>query len=86
MANDEKRGRVTPKESLRYTPPKNDGKGPSPTVVPVMMGVFFFIGVMVIILNYFPGAPLLPGDTSNTNLLIGLGSITVGFVLATQWR
>ncbi len=44
------------------------------------------LGVAMIVLNYLPGAPLLPGDTSNLWLWLGLGFIALGFVGATQWR
>lgn len=47
---------------------------------------FFGIGVLIILLNYLPGSPLLPGDTSNWYLLGGLGCICAGFIAATQYR
>jgi len=43
----------------------------------------FGLGVLIIVLNYLN---LLPGDASNVNLFIGLGFITGGFLLATQYR
>jgi hypothetical protein len=82
----DKRGRVTPKESHRYTPKQTNKQGPSPMIVPILMGTFFLVGCAIIILNYFNGAPLLPGDTSNANLLLGLAFITAGFITATKWR
>lgn len=67
----------------RYTPPPPKKAPPSPTWVPVLMFVCFGIGVLVVILNYMS---LLPGDVNNWNLFIGLGFITAGFLLATQYR
>lgn len=67
----------------RYTPPPPKKLPPSPTWVPVLMFVCFGIGILTIILNYMS---LLPGETSNWNLFIGLGFITGGFLLATRYR
>lgn len=55
-------------------------------IVPAVMFGLFFLGVAVIVLNYFDNAPLLPGPSSQGNLLIGLGLLTGGFVASTQWR
>jgi hypothetical protein len=44
---------------------------------------FLGVGVLVIVLNY---VGLLPGDTKNSYLLIGLGLITAGFVTATNYH
>ena len=41
------------------------------------------IGVIVLVSNYFG---LLPGGANNKFLLIGIGQITVGFVVATMYR
>jgi hypothetical protein len=41
------------------------------------------VGALVIMLNYMG---LVPGDTQNAYLYGGLGLITLGFILATQWR
>jgi hypothetical protein len=43
----------------------------------------FGLGVATIVINYLG---LLPGGASNVNLFIGLGFITAGFILATQYR
>lgn len=51
--------------------------------MPVVMFVCFGIGVLVIILNYLNA---LPGEAKNINLFIGLGFITAGFLMATQYR
>lgn len=79
-------GRVTPKKqatSGRYTPPIPKSYKESPRWVPVVMLTFLALGMLVIIFNYLG---LVPGETSNTYLAIGLGLITAGFVIATQWR
>jgi len=47
------------------------------------MGVLLAAGSLLIIVNYLD---LLPGGANNAYLLVGLGLITVGFVVATQWR
>jgi hypothetical protein len=41
------------------------------------------LGVLVIVLNYMG---LVPGDTQQLYLWLGLGLIAVGFALATQLR
>ena len=91
-------GRVTPKKSAsahaapkvdagiasgRYTPPIPKEQKVSPRWVPILMFALLGLGVLVIVLNYLD---LLPGDTSNTYLLVGLGLITGGFVVATNYH
>ena len=102
MANDSKpshKGRVTPKgggratpakgtptvgtPSGRYTPPIPRAVKVSPVWVPILMFVFLGIGMLMIVFNYIGW---LPGAASNWYLLGGLGSITVGFVIATQYH
>lgn len=41
------------------------------------------VGVAMIVLNYMG---LMPGDTRQVWLWVGLGFIAAGFVAATQWR
>ncbi len=67
----------------RYTPPPPKKPPPSPTWLPVTMLALLLAGMIVIIVNYF-GA--LPGGAKNSYLFVGLGLITGGFMLATQWR
>jgi hypothetical protein len=67
----------------RYTPPPPKKAPPSPPWVPALMFTLFGLGVIVIVLNYLSA---LPGDVSNGYLLLGLGLITGGFLLATQYR
>ena len=81
-------GRVTPKgtASGRYTPPTPKEFKVSPPWVPVLMLTLLIAGMLVIVSNYLPGAGLLPGDTDNKWLLVGLGLITGGFITATKYR
>ena len=79
-------GRVTPKKqasSGRYTPPTPKSYKESPRWVPIAMLFFLVLGMLVIIFNYLG---LVPGETSNVYLAVGLGLITAGFVIATQWK
>ena len=91
-------GRVTPKgtggkrdapkidagiASGRYTPPIPKEQKVSPWWIPALMFGFLGLGVLIIVLNY---VGLLPGDTSNGYLLLGLGFITAGFVTATNYH
>ena len=90
-------GRVTPKgghktetakvdagvASGRYTPPIPRTEKVSPWWVPALMFTLLGLGVAVIVLNY---VGLLPGDTKNSYLLIGLGLITAGFITATNYH
>lgn len=91
-----KGGRVTPKggppvrqnahkpdASRRYTPPVPQELKVSPRWVPVLMFALLAIGLVVIFLNY---VGLLPGDTKNSYLLVGLGFILGGIVTATQYH
>jgi hypothetical protein len=41
------------------------------------------LGAIVVVINYLG---VLPGGASNWYLLLGLGLIAVGFVVATQYR
>jgi hypothetical protein len=81
--------RGTPPPSARYTPPVPREMKVSPMWVPVLMGVLLALGTAVILLNYVSLLPtwgFLPDDTSNVWLLVGLGLILVGIVVATQWH
>ena len=88
-----KGGRVTPKggpvstprpdASSRYTPPVPREHKVSPMWVPVLMFTLLGIGLVVIFLNYLG---VLPGETKNSYLLLGLASILGGIMTATQYR
>ncbi len=60
-----------------------DGYKPSPSWVPILMGLLLVLGVLMILLNY---VDLLPGAPSNWYLLGGLGLVLGGIVAATQYR
>ena len=88
-------GRVTPRKSAtppkvdagiasgRYTPPIPREQKVSPLWVPILMFTLLGLGVLVIVLNY---VGLMPGETSNMYLLVGLGLITAGFITATNYH
>ena len=81
------RGAPTP--SARYTPPIPKEMKVSPWWVPALMGFFLLFGTSVILLNYvdlLPSWGILPDGTSNVWLLVGLGLILAGIVVATQWH
>jgi hypothetical protein len=70
------------KRVRRQPPPK-----PKPKQSPAWVGGLFFTlllgGVIVIICHYLG---VLPGGTQPIQLWIGLGLISVSFVVATQWH
>jgi hypothetical protein len=77
-------GRVTPKQTARYTPPIPKSEKVSPMWVPIVMFSALGLGMLVILANY---VDLLPGDgPSNAYLLVGLVLITIGFVTATKYH
>lgn len=88
MASPQKRrikgGRITPKggQALpgQSTPAAS---GESPTWVPVLMFSLLALGVAIIFFNY---VGWMPGGTSNSFLLLGLGSILGGIITATQYH
>ncbi len=67
-----RKGKRPPPRALEPTKPK----GPSPTWYVALMFGLIAIGGLIIIFNYIG---LVPGDTSNTYLIIGLAAIAVGF-------
>ena len=74
---------VSKAKRSRYTPPPPKKAAPSKLWVPVVMATMLLVGLIVVLANYL-GA--LPGDQENRYLLLGLGLITGGFVLATTYR
>jgi hypothetical protein len=72
-----------PEASRRYTPPVPHSQKVSPAWVPVLMFGLLAIGLIVIFCNYLG---VLPGDTKNSYLLIGLASILGGIITATQYH
>jgi hypothetical protein len=90
MADQKRSGRVTPKgvrrttpSAGRYTPPVPRSQRESPIWVPILMFTLLVLGVLTIFFNYIN---LLPGDASNGYLLLGLGLITGGFIVATNYH
>jgi hypothetical protein len=81
-----KTGRVTEKASARYTPPIPPSYQQPSKFITILTFALFGIGVIIILLNYLPGAPLIPGDTTNRNLLIELGFVVLGFGTSTRLR
>jgi hypothetical protein len=63
-------------------PPKRRPKA-SPKWYGFLVLGLMLIGVMMIVLNYMG---IMPGDTRQLWLWLGLGFIAGGFVAATQWR
>ncbi len=76
-------GRATPAPSGRYTPPIPKSQKSSPWWVAVLMLGLLIAGMLVIVCNYLD---LLPGGANNGYLFLGLGLITVGFLVATRYR
>lgn|SRR5690554_2750308 len=71
-----------------FTPPDpNRREGASaPWVAPTMVALLL-LGLAWIVIFYVAGEyiPVI-GDLGGWNLVIGMGLITAGFVVATQWR
>ena len=75
---------VSKAKRSRYTPPPPKKAAPSPLWVPVVMATLLVVGLVVVLTNYLN---LLPGpDTENRYLLLGIGLISGGFLLATNYR
>ena len=72
-----------PEASSRYTPPIPQELKVSPRWVPILMFGLLGLGLLVIFLNYLG---VLPGDTKNSYLLVGLAAILGGIVTATQYH
>lgn len=74
---------TTPSSSTRYTPPDRDPRHrPSPIYVPIAMFTLLGAGMLLIVANYIN----VFGDASNVRLIIGLGLILGGILVATQYR
>jgi hypothetical protein len=70
----------------RYTPPPKKKAKPSPRWFGFLILAVMGIGVAVIVLNYMGLIPGTDGTANQLYLFGGLGSIAIGFLLATQWR
>lgn len=76
------------KANKRPTPPSHkpkaiDEKGPSPMWYVALMFGLMGVGIVIILVNYMN---VLPGGTSNTYLLLGLGCIGIGFTMTMNYR
>jgi len=62
-------------------------RGQSPSWVPALMVACFLLGLVWLVVYYLAGQQV-PGMSGlgNWNLLIGIGLISIGFVVSTQWR
>lgn len=78
-----KGGRITPKGGQVLPGQLPPSVGESPTWVPILMFALLGLGVLIIFFNY---VGWMPGGTSNSFLLLGLGSILGGIITATQYR
>jgi hypothetical protein len=68
----------------RYTPPPQKKAPPSKLWVPVALTTLLAAGLLVVVGNYLN---MLPGvNTENRYLLLGIGLICSGFLLATNYR
>jgi hypothetical protein len=76
---------VPQSRTKRRPPPAAKPKNlpPSKLWVPTLMFSLILLGVIVIVTNYFG---MLPGGANNWFLLIGIGEVTGGFIVATVLR
>lgn len=74
---------VSKSKRSRYTPPPPKKAPASPLWVPVSLCTLMLAGLIVVIGNYLQ---VLPGNTQNRYLIVGLVLITSGFGLATTYR
>lgn len=65
------------------TPPTRGKPKSSPAWYAFLVLGLMVVGVAMIVLNYMG---LMPGDTRQLWLWVGLGFIAGGFMAATQWR
>ena len=70
----------------RYTPPPKKKAKPSPRWFGFLILAVMGIGIAMIVLNYMGLIPGTNGTANQLYLFGGLGSIAIGFLLATQWR
>jgi len=77
------KGRQRDRRRPYTTPPTKRKPKASPTWYGFLVLGLMLLGVAMIVLNYMG---LMPGDTRQLWLWLGLGFIAGGFVAATQWR
>lgn len=77
------------KQVFTPPPPRKAGSGRlhgGRWVAPVML--FCFLAGLAWIVTFYLAGSQIPGmsDLGNWNILVGMGLITIGFVVATQWQ
>jgi len=85
----ESKGRSRPKQSRRrddqeFTPSPKPGSNAA-WFVPVMVGLMIF-GVLWVATFYVTSGDWPIPSIGYWNLVVGLGAIMAGFVMATRWR
>ena len=69
-----------------YKPPRRAGKErKNPVWYAPVMAAFYLIGVAWIMVYYISQADY-PLPIGNSNILVGFGFITVGFLMTTRWK
>ena len=76
-------GRVPPRGTSDIPRKPASKAEESPKWVPILMFSLLAVGILIIFFNY---VGWLPGGTSNSFLLLGLGSILGGIITATQFH
>ena len=77
-----RRGGFTPPKKKAADGPKTSGAWVVPTMLTLMIGGLLWIVVYYLVGNDLP----LMQDLGGYNLLIGMGLITAGFMVSTQWK
>jgi len=77
------KGRQRDRGRAYAAPPPRKKPKASPRWYGVLVLGLMIVGVAMIVLNYMG---LMPGDTRQLWLWLGLGFIAGGFVAATRWR
>lgn len=78
--------RTRPKPKRRYQQPPRRKPKNSPRWFGALILALWFVGVIVVVLNYLGLIPGTKHTATNLYLFVGLGLIAAGFLAATQWR
>jgi hypothetical protein len=74
------------RDVVAYKPPRRAGKeNKNPRWYTPLMGGFYLLG-LVWILVYYVSRAEYPLPIGNSNILVGFGFITVGFLMTTRWK
>lgn len=77
-----RRIRFTPPKAAAADRPKQGGRWVVPTMLTLLL-----VGLAWIVVYYIAGTEVpVMRDLGSWNLLIGMGLISAGFAVATQWR